>query len=203
MVGSDNESRALAPREESKPATTDAYEREYMKGQGMVLHRAKQRTPWPMGALMGVISLLPLIPVVAGQTGAWIAAAFTLPIMFAIWMLFAVLRVTVSEGSVDIQYGLFGPSIPTRAIESAEATTYSWAKFGGWGIRRGRDGEWIYNMPGDEGRAVRVVWRDEKGRRKVTLIGSKDHLALAEAIGKARNALPPADDAEALPPAGD
>ena len=201
MVGSDKESQALVRTDEKKPATTDAYEREYMKGQGLVLYRAKQRTPWPMNGLMGVLTLAPLIPVLTGATGAWILAAITLPLMFLLWMVFAVLRVTVSEGSVDIQYGLFGPSIPITAIESAEPTTYAWTQFGGWGIRRGYNGEWIYNMPGDEGRAVRVTWRDDKGKRKVTLIGSKDHHQLAEAIAKARKALPPADDAEALPPA--
>lgn len=197
MGGSDPEERALVRTEGSSIA--DPYEREYMKGQGMVLHRAKQRTPWPMTALMGGVALASLIPWFLGQPGAWLGALITLPILFVVWMLFAVLRVTVSEGSIDIQYGLFGPTIPIAAVESAEPTTYRWTRFGGWGIRRGPGGEWIYNMPGDQGRAVRVVWRDAKGRRKVTLIGSKDPQGVAEAIAKARRSLPAAKDAAALP----
>jgi hypothetical protein len=115
-------------------------------------------------------------------------ALISLPILFAVWMLFSVLRVTVSEGRVNVQYGVFGPTIPMHAIESAEATRYDWKKFGGWGIRRSRDGEWIYNMPGDGGRAVRIVWRDAQGNRKVTLVGSREPEALAKAIHRGRRA---------------
>lgn len=202
MADRDDE-QALARRDEATVAAADPYEREYMKGEGLVLHRAKQRTPWVMTAVLAALSLTSVVPVVMGAPGAWLGMAVTLPLMFVLWVLFAVLRVTVSEGSVKVQYGLFGPTIPIAAIESAEATTYRWARYGGWGIRRGPDGEWLYNMPGDQGRAVRVVWRDAKGRRRVTLIGSKDHEQMAEAIAKARKALPPGTSADALPPASE
>ena len=43
------------------------------------------------------------------------------------------------------------------SIESATAVDYKWTRYGGWGIRRGRDGEWLYNMPGDGGKAVRCL----------------------------------------------
>lgn len=179
----------------------DPYEREYMAGQGMVLHRAKQRVPWTMSAVLAGLGLVSLVPALLGQPGAWLGALIALPILFVVWMLFAVLRVTVSEGSINVQYGLFGPTIPIAAIESAEATTYSWARFGGWGIRRGPKGEWLYNMPGDQGRAVRVVWRNAKGKRRVTLIGSKEPQAVLEAITRARRALAQAPQAGELPPA--
>ncbi|MCA9650053.1 MAG: hypothetical protein H6712_18125 [Myxococcales bacterium] len=188
MGETDPEERALVRREATPLA--DPYEREYMRGQGLVLHRTKQRAPWQLNALFGVIAVASMAPIVAGLPSAWIGALFTLPILFVVWMLFAVLRVTVSEGSVDVQYGLFGPKIPIASIESAEPTTYHWARYGGWGIRRGPGGEWLYNMPGDKGRAVRVVWRDAKGRRKVTLIGSSDPHGIADAIARARQALP-------------
>lgn len=197
----ESEERALVRSEGS--AVADAYEREYMKGQGVVLHRAKQRVPWPMTAMLGGLGVVALLPLLLGQPGAWLGALISLPILFVVWMLFAVLRVTVSEGSVDIQYGLFGPSIPTAAIESAEPTTYRWTRFGGWGIRRGPGGEWIYNMPGDQGRAVRVTWRDAKGRRRVTLIGSAEPQALADAIASARRSLPAGTEAAPQLPAGD
>src|SRR5690606_17216819 len=127
--------------------------------------------------------LLPAVGMLVGAIlapGGWMGAAVTVPVMFLLWTLFSVLRVTVSEGAVNIQYGLFGPKIPIGAIESAEATTYHWAKFGGWGIKRSLDGEWIYNMPGDQGRAVRIVWRDARGRRRVTWIGSRENQAIVE-----------------------
>ncbi len=194
----DEDEHALAKRSEAGVA--DPYERQYMQGKGMVLHRAKQRAPSSLTALLGGISLVSVLPVFLGVPGAWIGAVLSLPIMFAVWVLFSVLRVTVSEGSVDVQYGVFGPSIPTAAIESAVPTTYQWTRYGGWGIRRGPQGEWLYNMPGDGGNAVRVKWRDAKGRPKVTLIGAKDNQRLANAIAEARRALPSRDEPDALPP---
>ena len=135
----------------------------------------------------------------AVASGAWIGAAVGLPMLAMIWVLLSVLRVTVSSGGVSVQYGLFGPQIPSAAIESAEATTYDWKQFGGWGIRRSRQGEWIYNMPGDGGRAVRIVWRDRKGRRRVTLIGSPQPEPLAQQVRRARAALPASAERKALP----
>ncbi|MEM9461935.1 MAG: hypothetical protein AAGF11_47690 [Myxococcota bacterium] len=197
---STSEERALAQREGTEIASADPYERKYMRGEGQVLYRAKQRAPAALTAVFGGLTLATAIPVLLGTPGAWLSMALTMPVMFVLWVLFAVLRVTVSEGSVKIQYGLFGPTIPIAAIESAELTTYSWVHFGGWGIRRGPKGEWLYNMPGDGGKAVRVVWRDAKGRRKVTLIGSKEAESLARSVARARRALPGAEsESKALP----
>jgi hypothetical protein len=197
----EDDERSLALRQEAGVVSPDAYEREYMKGEGLVLYRAKQRTPWLMTAIIAGAGIALIVPLVFGVPGAWLTAVTTLPILFMVWALFAVLRVTVSQGNVNIQYGLFGPTIPIAAIEAVAPTEYKWTSFGGWGIRRGPGGSWVYNMPGDKGRAVRIEWRDAKGRRRVTLVGSKDHLELAKTIEKARRALPPAAKTGALPPA--
>ncbi len=199
----DDEERALARRDETGLAGADAYEREYMKGEGLVLYRDKQRSPWQMTALLGGIGIVSLLPVIAGAAGAWISAAITLPMLFLIWVLMGVLRETVSQGTVDVQYGLFGPKIPIAAIEAVAPTEYKWTTVGGWGIRRGPGGSWVYNMPGDGGRAVRIEWKDAKGKRKVTLIGSKHHLELAKTIERARRALPGGASRGELPASGD
>ncbi len=178
--------------------TPDLYEMTYMQGDGLVYHRAKEVAPWQLHAILGGVALIELVAAAATAT---LAPLLALPLLLFVWAMFAVLRVTVSEGDVKIQYGLFGPTIPIAAIESAEATTYDWKKFGGWGIKRSFDGEWIYNMPGDGGQAVRIRWRDAKGRARVTLVGSKEPAELEAAIGKARRSLPEAAEApKALPP---
>jgi hypothetical protein len=143
-------------------AAVDPYERAYMAGQGVVLHRDKRPAPKWMQLLLGSTALAGVAMLF---TPAWVSALVMIPAGLVMWALFSVLRVSVSEGAVNIQYGLFGPTIPTAAIESAEAVDYDWKRFGGWGIRRGRDGEWLYNMPGDHGRAVRIVWRDGSSAR--------------------------------------
>jgi hypothetical protein len=179
----------------------DAYEAEYMHGEGMVLYRDKSRAPWPLHAVFGALSLVTIGSAFAGP-GAWIGTAATLPLIAVMWLLFSVLRVTVSQGQVNVQYGLFGPKIPVSSIESAEAVEYDWKQWGGWGIRVNRKGEWIYNMPGDRGRAVRIAWRDRKGKSKVTYVGSLESEDLARRIAQARvlgggsqpAALEPGDD---------
>lgn len=178
------ESQELVPV--SAARAPDEYERKYMPGEGLVLYRDKSRAPWQIHALFGGSGALAVVPALA--FGQFLAAAFSGSILLLMWMLFSVLRVTVSEGHVNVQYGLFGPRIPIAAIESAEAIRYDWKSFGGWGIRH-RRGEWLYNMPGDGGRAVRIVWRGDQGQRHVTLIGSRNAEELALKILQSRDAL--------------
>lgn len=187
-----DESNAIAV--ESKDAI-DEYERKYMAGQGSVLMRTKRPAPKWLQAVMGSGAIAGLAMFF---TPAWITGLFLVPLGIVMWALFSMLRFTVSEGAVNVQYGLFGPTIPTAAIESAEAIDYDWKKFGGWGIRLSRDGEWMYNMPGDNGRAVRIVWHDAKGKRKVTNVGMPDPAPAVSAIANARAALPAAPEANAL-----
>ena len=181
-----HEPKALVRVEEAR--LPDAYEQKFMAGAGVVLYRDKRRAPWPVHALLGVAALTLLTASVV--SGELLALAIAMPVLALIWVLFSVLRVTVSAGMVAVQFGLFGPDIPVAAIDLCEATTYDWKKFGGWGIRRSLQGEWIYNMPGDGGHAVRIVWRDRKGRRRVTLFGSRHADQLASKIKGARAALP-------------
>ncbi len=157
-----------------------------MAGEGTVLYRDKTRPAawfhWLLGGMTvaGGASAL-FIP---GLVPALVAgASFVLP-MALLWILFSVLRVTVSEGAVNIQYGLFGPKIPIAAIEQAEYFEYDFKRYGGWGIRLGPGGEWMYNMPGDQGRAVRIRWKDKKGRERITCVGTPTARELAGAIGK-------------------
>lgn len=162
----------------------DPYEQNYMPGEGVVLYRERRRAPWQLhglfAAIAGSYALLGLV-----QPWALVA----LPALLMVWLLFAVLRVTVSEGHVNVQYGLFGPRIPVSAIESAELIHYDWKGYGGWGIRRPGERVWAYNMPGEGGQAVRIVWHDARGQR-TTVIGSPDAARLAEHVARARRAVP-------------
>jgi len=190
-----DEERSIAVREE--PGALDDYERQYMQGHGAVLHRGKRPAPKWMQALLGSSAIAGIGMLF---TPAWMSALFVIPLGVIVWALFSVLRFTVSERAVKIQYGLFGPTIPMEAIESAEAVDYDWKKFGGWGIRRSMGGEWMYNMPGDQGRAVRIVWTDAKGNRRVTNVGTPTPEPVVDSIAKARRALPQAPERKALEP---
>jgi hypothetical protein len=171
----------------------DEYERRYMSGDGEVIHRAKMKTPlWFFMIFVGIIAFeLILFAVLAATSATFPRGLFAIPAVHApvfglIAILFAVLRVTVSRKVVHVQYGLFGPKIPIESIQSADVVAYDWKKYGGWGIRRGRDGSWAYNMVGDSGRAVKVVWKDAKGKTNTHLLVASDPDALAGGIARAR-----------------
>ncbi len=187
------------PDDDHKPPTlvvrpADEYEAAYMGDGGQIIYRDKIPANWIWHAIIGGIWAFSMGAILLSGWGAGAAAIWPLAIsgllttlmMFALWALFAVLRVTVSDEHVHIQYGLFGPKIAMSAIDSAEAVDYDWKKFGGWGIRRARDGEWAYNMVGDAGRAVRIRHRDGD-KLKSVLVASKEPEALATAIAKARS----------------
>lgn len=175
----------------------DDYEARYMAGDG-VIYRDKIKAPKSFFALLG----LPLVIQAIAYTAVFVQAKpvppavflpmiFTVALLTLIALLFAVLRVTVSRKEVLVQYGLFGPKIPIERIKDCKAVTYDWKQYGGWGIRRGRDGSWAYNMMGDAGHAVRMEWTDEKGRDQVTLVASPNPEALARAIQSARGVAAP------------
>jgi hypothetical protein len=191
-----SEPKDLVPIEAGR--TPDLYEREYMPGEGVVLYRDKRRAPWQVQALFGFAGLAVLGSVLA--SGQLWALAIGLPPLIIAWLLFAVLRVTVSEGHVNVQYGLFGPRIPIAAIAATEPVKYTWTTYGGWGIRYAGKRSWMYNMPGDGGHAVRITWHDHRGRRTTT-IGSRHAPELIRAIHQAQKSLPAGAAPSALPPA--
>ena len=194
---SDDDQLAVIEGDSEAGRVPDVYEREYMPGSGTVLYRDKTRSPWQLHAIFGAIAMMVVISTIVAP-GGWLGAALTLPLLALVSLLFSVLRVTVSEGRVNVQLGVFGPNIPIPAIESAEHVEYDWKQFGGWGIRVNRKGEWMYNLPGDGGHAVKIVWRDKKGRRKVTYVASRHAAQVTAAIDQARRALPPAQAPKAL-----
>jgi hypothetical protein len=177
-------------------AEGDDYERKYMSGEGEVLHRAKMRAPWWFFLFFAIPIAIELIvfgaifaTVPHASPAMLVLPGVIIPFLVLMALLFAVLRVTVTNKIVHVQYGLFGPKIPIEAIQSAAVVNYDWKQYGGFGIRRGRDGSWAYNMVGDAGRAVKVVWTD-KGKTNTHLLVSSDPGALVSAIKEACTGAP-------------
>src|ERR1700722_16052517 len=136
-------------------AGADAYQAKYMGSDA--LYHDKTRAPLGFHLLMLLPLLVTFGTVFAGR------GPITVPVLaglflLAAWGPFAGRRVSVSRDVVYVQYGLFGPKIAVRAIERCEAVAYDWKKYGGWGIRYAGDGSVAYNMLGDGGRAVKIVY---------------------------------------------
>jgi hypothetical protein len=180
------EPEAPNPEAPAAPAARapDAYESKYMAGEGGALYFDKIAAPRSFHLLL----LLPLLVVIGSVVASH--APFFVPLISAIplllvWMLFSVLRISVTRKAVHVQYGLFGPTIPVDAITACEAVDYDFQQYGGWGIRYGRDGSVAYNMMGDGGRAVRIAYT-KGGKSKTVLLASRDPERLAAAIQERR-----------------
>ncbi len=76
----------------------------------------------------------------------------TAVLLFVLYATFSKLRITVDEQLLRVGFGPFGLTIPADRIERAEACSYSWLTYGGWGIRGGFDGSFAYNVPESESR---------------------------------------------------
>jgi hypothetical protein len=175
-----------------------------MGGQALLHHERRAAPGWMQLALASTA----LMGAVMSVAGIWGGAALTatglatLATGFVVWMLFAVLRVSVTSTHVHVQYGTFGPKIPLAGIESVGVRDYQWLDFGGWGIRKSlASGETMYNMPGDGGRALRIVWRDAAMKRHVTNIGLPEPERAQRAIERGRASLPAGASVRELPSA--
>ncbi|NVB42928.1 hypothetical protein G6O69_34220 [Pseudenhygromyxa sp. WMMC2535] len=184
---------------ESTPAKLDLYAAKYMASDSPAVVLSKTRASWQAPAFGSATALFILL---------WCAthASLGLPLglllsagVLLLSLFFAVLRIKVTPEFIDVHYGLLGPKIPLEAIETVEAVTHgrdSWLR---WGISPLSRGEWLYSIAGDEGRAVKIVWRDAGGRRRTHYLGSPDHQALASSIRAAQRLALEDKDLHALP----
>lgn len=185
---SEDEASALARTEDAKgtelvpiegSALPDAYERDYMTGAGKILARHRMVSGWKFNGFMAGLSAFMLTgPILAGAMGT--VAGYS-ALLATLWLGLAVLRVTVSEHHVNVQYAVFGPTIPLEAITSVAAIRYKALRHGGWGMRRRKGGR-LYNMMGDGGHAVEINWLDEQGAPKMVTVGYREAEALAADI---------------------
>ena len=171
-------------RAEGRAAGPDEYQERYMAGGA--LYYDKIRAPLAYHLLFLLPLVLSVGSAIVGHAPIFVPLVALIPLLF-IWALFSVLRISVTRGEVYVQYGLFGPKIAVGDVERCEAVDYDWKKYGGWGIRYALDGSVAYNMMGDQGRAVKIVYRKGKGTKTV-LVASHNPARLAAAVNEARAA---------------
>jgi hypothetical protein len=175
--------------EEKSPtrAEPDPYQARYMAEGALYYDKFKAPRAYHLIFLAPLVVILASMIGMVMQTGpaALLLGAFWTVLMGLVWLLFSVLRITVTRDEVYVQYGLFGPRIKISDIVRCEAVSYDWKKYGGWGIRYGRDGSVAYNMLGDQGQAVEIVYKKGDKEKKVVL-SSRDPAKLAAAVNQAR-----------------
>ena len=154
------------------------------------IYREEQRFAWWSYAVLALVMAAawaifegrgPVGPQVVGRhmppLMLAVAAGFFLPVLFVVGLLRMTTLVTPTD--VRVWFGFvptYRRSIPLESISRVEVVQYRPViDYGGWGIRRGRDGERVLNARGDRGVRLHLV----DGSR--LLIGSQraDELALA------------------------
>ncbi len=176
------------PQKAPSDSGLDAYESAYMGG-APALYRDKVRANWKAPALAGGLAVFVVAWCATHGLGLGLGLGLGTGIAL-LGLVFSVVRVKVTAEFVEVQYGLWGPKIPISAIESVEAVTHEYRSPLRWGISPIARGEWLYSIAGDEGRAVKIIWRTSSGRRRVHYLGSLDHEGLAASIRAVKASLP-------------
>lgn len=115
-----DESASLVPVDPTRPP--DLYEQRYMAAEGVVFYRHKHSAPWQLHAIFfaAMVAAFGSAFAVGGVVGGAVGVAVGVPLLALAWLVSAVLRVSVSEQHVNIQYGLFGPKIPIAGIGTCQ-----------------------------------------------------------------------------------
>ncbi len=100
-----------------------------------------------------------------------------LALVFALvaWMLHLFLTMKITLTSEEVQFGfyLFNKKIPYGRIVDCSVIRYNIMDFLGWGVRKGTNGITMYNIPGDQQIAVKLLVREENDERKEYAFSSK------------------------------
>jgi len=91
------------------------------------------------------------------------------------WMihLFLTLKVRLTSEGITFGFYLFSKTIPYERIVDVSVMRYNIMDFMGWGIRKGMNGLTMYNLPGDQQIAVKLLVREEEDERKEYAFSSK------------------------------
>lgn len=172
----------------------DLFEQGDARSPGAELRREKTVWKWHWIVLAPAIwtfagMVLTLLAALPGASLAVAAFLGAMTLFFTLlWAAFLVLRVSVSDRAVHVQYGLWGPRIAVAAITGCKVIDYDWKRFGGWGIKRDSEGTWAYTLMGEGKRVVEITWRED-GVEKRTVVSSRTPDELAASILQAKAAL--------------
>ena len=108
-----------------------------------------------------------LSPIWDAESNDALNLALCLVFVFVLWVLhiFLSLRVTLTAKGVRFGYYMLSKGFKYSDVLSAEVLRYQLGDYLGWGIRKGTDGSVMYNVPGDQRVAVRIVVREGDQRR--------------------------------------
>jgi hypothetical protein len=170
----------------------DAYAQNYMAGSGAVLLRDKfvGRAQVAMVgfvalwcALGAIATFAAALPKSSPGVGLFLVAMTAFFAFIAVGL--GVVRTVVSERELWVQCAFWGPRVPVERIRDCRVVPFEWMKFGGWGIKRSRDGTWAY-VVSPTGNVVEVTWTTEDGKEHKALFSASNPAEVVAAVNRAR-----------------
>jgi hypothetical protein len=142
------------------------------KGSGKIEYQEILSAPfWLRVVIYGffgiMIGFYLLSPIWDAESNDVLNLSLCLVFVFVLWVLhiFLSLRVTLTAKGIRFGYYLLSKQFKYTDILNAEVFRYQLGDYLGWGIRKGTDGSIMYNVPGDQGIAVKIVVREADQRR--------------------------------------
>jgi len=176
----------------------DSYERGHMAGVGEVLHRVKASLPRGLFLFLATTPLLAsgIAGAIVLGTGSLAAAAGILGTglllsigLGALMLVFAGVRLVVSEGEISAQIGFAGPRVAVADIVSV-SRGYSGTNSYGLGVMGDFAGNEILKMFGDNATAVHIHKKDGTKLVLVTKENDAVFAAVSEALARRDAELP-------------
>jgi hypothetical protein len=92
-----------------------------------------------------------------------------------VWVihLFFTLNITLESEGIQFGFYLFSKKIPYERIVDCSVIRYNIMDFMGWGVRKGMNGITMYNVPGDQQIAVKLLVREKDDVRKEYAFSAK------------------------------
>jgi hypothetical protein len=115
-----------------------------------------------------MIAFYLLSPIWDVESNDLLNLSLCLVFVFVLWILhiFSSLKITLSTKGIRFGYYMLSKEFKYSDILSAQVFRYQLGDYLGWGIRRGTDGSIMYNVPGDQGIAVKIVVREGDQRKE-------------------------------------
>ena len=128
-----------------------------------------------LGFFILVIGFFLLQPFLAEGTNDGMNLLLCLVFALVAWFVQIFLSMKISLTNKGIKFGfyLFSKKLDYRDILDCMVIRYKLTDFLGWGVRKGYDGCTMYNVPGDQQIAVKIVVVDGEQNRKEFAFSAK------------------------------
>ncbi len=136
---------------------------------------------WSLYAFFSIfITFLLIYPFLDQEANDLLHLCLCLVFALIVWFLhlFLTLNVTLTTSGIRFGFYIVSQKVAYRDIINCKIYRYKLSDTLGWGIRKGPDGCTIYNVPGDQQIAVRLVVLEDEQRKEFAFSARRPEVIL-------------------------